>query len=371
LDWRWEKYNSSISFSHFQHTKNKKTWQGSQIAFIGWDEVTHFDADIFWYMLSRNRSTCGVKPCVRATCNPEPGSWIADLLDWWIGEDGFPIPERDGVLRWFTRDGDIIQWADDPSEFGDNAWKAKSLTFIKGVLSDNPTLSEKDPAYRAGLNALPLYERMLLLDGNWKVSKSGGMRFKKHWFEIVEKAPEMDRVVRYWDRAGTEKTETSKNPDWTAGVAFGRTSRGGLYILDVSRFRETPGKVLAGIRNIAIQDGAPNLCELWLEEDPASAGKAERHYLSQELAEFGPRWNAPNSSKWIRSGPVSAAAENGLIKIVRGPWNKAFLDELDKFVDEDVIDVPAGYHDDQVDALSGAFNVLTRNGLGPRIHSMG
>lgn len=371
LDWNWPEARSNIAFSHFQHEKNKKTWQGSQIAFIGWDEVTHFDSSIFWYMFSRNRSKCGVKPCIRATCNPEPGSWVADLLDWWIGEDGFPIPERDGVLRWFVRDGDSIMWKDDPSEFGERSGDAKSLTFIKSVLKDNPVLVEKDPSYRASLLALPLYERMLLLDGNWKVSRGGGMRFKKHWFEIVDTAPECDRIVRYWDRAGTELGDQNKNPDYTAGVSLGRTSRGGLYVLDSTRFRATPGKVLAGIRNTAIQDSCPDVCELWLEEDPASAGKAERHYLSQELAEFGPRWNAPNSSKWVRSGPVSAACENGLIKIVRGPWNKAFLDELDKFLDEKTMDPPPGYHDDQVDAFSGAFNVLTRSGLGPRLHALG
>jgi predicted phage terminase large subunit-like protein len=47
---------------------------------------------------------------------------------------------------------------------------------------------------------------------------------------------------------------------------------------------------------------------------------------------------------------VSAAASNGNIKIVRGSWNNEFLAELEGF--------PERSHDDQVDALSGAFNAL-------------
>jgi hypothetical protein len=31
-------------------------------------------------MTSRNRSTCGVRPYIRATCNPDADSWVADFL---------------------------------------------------------------------------------------------------------------------------------------------------------------------------------------------------------------------------------------------------------------------------------------------------
>lgn len=364
LDWQWKEYRSSIAFSHFQHSKNKKTWQGSQIAYIGWDEVTHFTDDIFFYMLSRNRSTCGVKPCIRATCNPEPGSWVSEFLDWWIGEDGFPIPERDGVLRWFVRDGDKVVWADNPDDFVEGE-EPKSVTFIRSKLSDNPELMRKDPSYRASLKALPLFEREILLGGNWKVRRTGGMRFKREWFEIIDTEPICERMVRYWDRAGTAEPPASMKgrekkegagPDYTAGCRMGRTKRGEFVICDMRRFRESPAKLVANIRNTCKQDGSN--CDVWLEQDPGSAGIHEKWNLGLELAEFSPHFLAPSGSKWVRSGPASAAAENGLIKIVRGPWNKAFLDEVDSFVDEAFIKPPPGYHDDQVDALSGAFSRL-------------
>lgn len=364
LDWTWNEYRSNIAFSHFQHRKNKDTWKGSQIAYIGWDEVTSFESDIFFYMLSRNRSTCGVKPCIRATCNPEPGSWVADFLDWWIGEDGYPIEERDGVVRWFVRDGDKVVWADDPDDFVEGE-EPKSVTFIRSKLSDNPALMRKDPSYRASLKALPLFEREILLGGNWKVRRNGGMRFKREWFEIIDAEPIFEKMVRYWDRAATAEPPSSMKgqlkkegagPDWTAGCRMGRTRRGEFVIADMRRFRESPAKVVSNLRNTAKQDGAN--CDLWLEQDPGSAGVHEKWNYGLELAEFSPHFLAPSGSKWVRSGPASAAAENGLIKIVRGPWNKAFLDEVDQFVDEAFIKPPPGYHDDQVDALSGAFSRL-------------
>ena len=49
-------------------------------ALICFDELTHFTAHQFFYMVSRNRSTCGVRPYIRATCNPDADSWVADFL---------------------------------------------------------------------------------------------------------------------------------------------------------------------------------------------------------------------------------------------------------------------------------------------------
>lgn len=159
-----------ISFRHLQHESNKHDWQGSQIPFIGFDELNHFTASQFWYLLSRNRSTCGVRPYVRATTNPEAGSWVAELIAWWIDHDtGLPIPERAGLIRWFVRAGEELHWADDPAELRQK-WPdliPKSLTFVPAKLDDNPTLMRKDPGYLANLLALPRLERERLLGGNW------------------------------------------------------------------------------------------------------------------------------------------------------------------------------------------------------------
>ena len=86
---------SRISFAHIERDEDVAAWQGTQHCFLGFDELTHFSFYTFFYMLSRNRSTCGVKPFVRATCNPDSDSWVAKFIEWWIDQEtGYPIPER-------------------------------------------------------------------------------------------------------------------------------------------------------------------------------------------------------------------------------------------------------------------------------------
>src|SRR6201981_861798 len=115
-EWRWPR-GGKIKFSHLQFETTVYEWQGAQITLICFDELTHFSAHQFFYMVSRNRSTCGVRPYIRATCNPDADSWVADFLSWWIDpESGLPIPERAGVLRYFIRIGETIEWADRAEE---------------------------------------------------------------------------------------------------------------------------------------------------------------------------------------------------------------------------------------------------------------
>jgi predicted phage terminase large subunit-like protein len=363
LSFTWPS-GARVKFAHMQHEKNRFDWQGSQIPLVEFDELPHFTETQFWYLVSRNRlpRAIGVRPYLRATCNPEPGSWVAALLDWWIGKDGFPIEGRSGKLRYFIRDGDNIQWADHPHELS-RPEDAKSLTFIAAKIDDNKIGVEMDPGYRATLMALPLYERMVLLGGNWKVRRSKGMRFRREWFgETLETLPPgRARRVRYWDRASTEESPINKSPDRTAGVKVSKY--GDLYVIeDCTSFRKTPHEVRKHIAICASQDNAPKDCELWLEQDPASAGKAERADLATGLTRYAPRFAKPTGSKWIRSAPASAAAESGLVKVLRGAWNDEFFRELEDFVDEQQIDVNVStdYHDDRVDAFTGAFNVLSR-----------
>jgi len=370
-EWKHPDFHTSIKFSHMQHEKDRLSWQGSQIPYIGFDELTHFTRLQFFYMLSRNRSTCGVRPCIRATTNPDPDSWVAKFIAWWIDQDtGYPIPERDGVLRWFIRDGDEIVWNVDPSKLpvrknpDGSIILPMSVTFIRSNVYDNKILLAKDPNYLSNLNSLPRYERLLLLGGNWKVRRNAGMLFQKDWFEIVEAAPASSRRVRYWDRAATEPTPDS-DPDYTVGLRMSRTPDNIYYVEDVDRFRLTPKKVEDRIKTLASHE--PQV-HVWLEEDPGSAGKAEVAYLIRSLTGYNVHTNRVTQAKFTRALPASAQAEARNIKLVRGKWNEAFLDELEAFCDPDQLldgeEAPA--HDDQVDAFSGAFNVLNVQ-VNPRI----
>lgn len=189
-DWTF-KSGAKVSFGHLQYEKDLQNYQGAQIACIVFDELTHFTEKMFTYMLSRNRSVSGVKPYIRATCNPDPNSWVARFIEWWIDQDtGFPIPEREGKLRYMYKHKDLWLWGDSPDELIEKydviteqinkinkAAKAevikasdliKSVTFIPGRLHENPTILTKNPQYYANLQSLDDDDRARLLDGNWK-----------------------------------------------------------------------------------------------------------------------------------------------------------------------------------------------------------
>ena len=129
----------------------------------------------------------------------------------------------------------------------------------------------------------------------------------------------------------------------------------------MQRFRNEPPEVLKGVKNTASHDTVQ--VDIFLEQDPAQAGKMEVQYLIAELAGYNARAIRAVGSKVIRAKPASAQMEAGNIKMVQGRWNKDFVDELEAF--------PDGKFKDQADAFSGAVSVLLsgRTG-GPRIRAL-
>lgn len=354
LEWSFPS-GATMKFAHLEHDKTVFDWQGSQIPFIGFDELTHFSKAQFWYMLSRNRSTSGIPGYVRATTNPDSDSWVRELIDWYIGEDGYPIPERSGVLRWFARNDETLVWANSKEELlkmGYENADCKSFTFVSAKLQDNKILMEKDPSYLSNLKALSRVERLRLLGGNWNVRPSAGMYFQREWFEVIDQLPAgAMRVCRYWDRAATKPNDTNPSPDWTRGIKLYKYPNGQFVVADMRSMRESPLKVEQMIKNTASHDGIETT--IWIEKDPGSSGVADADNYVRLLQGWDIRVTTPTKDKETRARPVSAQAEAGNIKVLRAPWNNDFFTELENF--------PEGAHDDQVDVLSGAFNEMCAN----------
>jgi hypothetical protein len=187
---------SSIKFSHLLRESDIYAHQGGEYAFIGFDEVTHFTKKQFMYLISRNRSPSGIRPVVRCTCNPDPDSWVAEFLSWWIDQDtGYPISERCGKLRYFTLDGDSVVWGDSvkdvidkcPHIFTDPRFAnldpkdlIMSVTFIPGKIFDNQILLAKDPGYLGKLLMQDENTKLALLEGNWKIRTDDSSLFHYH-----------------------------------------------------------------------------------------------------------------------------------------------------------------------------------------------
>jgi predicted phage terminase large subunit-like protein len=175
-----------------------------------------------------------------------------------------------------------------------------------------------------------------------------GALFKTLKIEILDAVPAGGSAVRAWDLASTSQVGTN-DPDFTAGVKLRRLPEGRFVIEDVVRFRGGPDEVEAAIVNTAKRDGKS--VRIGLPLDPGQAGKQQVLYLTRKLSGFTVESSPESGDKATRAAPVASQCNVGNLAVVKAQWNAALLDELAFF--------PAGSKDDQVDALSRAFAMVS------------
>lgn len=304
--------NATLRFGYLDVASDIYQYQSSAFQFIGWDELTQFSEPSYRYLFSRlrrNVSTGNIPLRMRGATNPG-------------GRGATWVKQR------FLVEG-----------------RSHGRYFVPAKLDDNPYLDRE--SYINSLMQLDPVTRKQLLDGDWSVRSEGSL-FDRAWFEIVDRAPEeLNRWVRFWDLAATEP-EQGKDPDWTSGCKIG-CFRGVWYIADVQRFRATPMGVEARIQQTAKMDG-PGVA-IGMEQEPGASGKGMiDHYQRYILSGFDFQGIPSLRDKILRAGPLSSAAQAQNVKLIQGPWINDFWDELESF--------PGGEHDDQVDAATGAFNML-------------
>jgi predicted phage terminase large subunit-like protein len=360
---------ASVRLGHLQHESDKEDHQGKGYSLIGFDELPHFTEGQFWYLYSRCRSTSGVKSYIRATMNPDPDSWVKKLILWWLDDRGeFARPERSGVIRYFYRIGDTLEWGDSAAEMVERYPEMKdeegkqipptSFTFILGRLADNKILLKIDPGYRARLMSLPRVERERLLGsgqgGNWRIRPAAGLYFRRGWFRVIQAAPtDLVQVVRAWDKAASQVTDANPNPAWTRGVKMGVTRGGRYVVLHLESLRGSWNQVLTTMRNTATQDTKGVKICIW--QDPAQAGKVDVGLTKGVLSGFRVESEIAREDKLVYAGPFSTQVEAGNVDVLEGPWNDEFFQELEMF--------PDGKLKDIADACSRGFLALEKAGV--------
>lgn len=184
--------------------------------------------------------------------------------------------------------------------------------------------------------------------------RSGSM-FQREWFTIVDAPPDPSNVlmrIRYWDKAGNK---TGSGGDYTVGVLMSITKDDVVYVEHVSRGQYTPMRREEVILSTAKLDrerkGPP--VRIWHQQDPATAGLESAQATNRNLAKngFAAHFKTVSGDKALRAGPWSGACEGGMVRLVRGAWNEAFIEEHVAF--------PLAPHDDQVDVSSSAYTQLT------------
>lgn len=361
---------AKVSFRQISRDDDVYDWQGTEICCIEFDELTHFSEFQFFYMLSRNRSTCGVDPYVRASTNPDADSWVAKFLEWWIDQDtGYAIPERSGKIRYMARVNEEIVWGDTREEVvqiaNDSGYDVeisdedvKSVSFVASSVYDNQVLLKNNPGYLSNLKAQSIVERERLLFGNWKIKAARGLYFPRSALpELLETIPnDVTRWVRGWDLAATD-TDEGGDPAYTASVLLGKRKNGRYVIADATNNRYKAEKVRTLVKQCAVADKAKyKRVRIRMSIDPGQAGKEQYQSYVKMLAGFSVNGVRESGTKEARAEPFAAQWQAGNVDVVAGPWTEALLGQYESF--------PESKFKDLVDAGSNAFNELEMMNVG-------
>lgn len=314
-----------ISFGYLNNTNDYLRYKGSEFQFIGMDEVTEIRESDYRYLFSRlRRPSTGplseVPLRMRCASNPAP-NWVRQR---------FIVEGRE-----------------------------KGRIFVPSKLTDNPGIDAD--SYRQALSALDPVERRRLEEGDWWSTTLGTM-FDRTSVVIIDNdelpvTTSSARIVRFWDLAATEPSQTTPDPDWTVGTLM-MFDEGIAYVLDVRRKRIKSDKVEQFIAQTAYEDGVA--VPIRMEQEPGSSGKTVIDQFARYVLpgfDFGAIRST--GDKIMRARPFSAALANGNVRVIRGAWLSDWLDEFASFPE-------ASPHDDQVDSATGAFNYLTGLGLPQR-----
>jgi predicted phage terminase large subunit-like protein len=182
----------------------------------------------------------------------------------------------------------------------------------------------------------------------------GGGMFKTENLVPVSSWPaanDLEKVVRYWDKAGTEGSGA-----FTAGALMAKhkiTQR--TIILDVVRGQWGTEKREEIILTTAHQDvrrlgGDSRKYAVRVEQEPGSGGKDSAQWTVRRLAGFNAAAVRKTLSKEVDWAPLSAQVNAGGVEVLIASWNRELKQEM--------ASAPFGKYKDQLDACSGGFKYI-------------
>lgn len=312
---------ATIGFGYLQNPDDHLRYKGMEVQYLGFDELTEIREESYRYLLSRLR-----KPSI------DSGLPLARVP---LRARGATNPAPNWVRRRFLEEGE-----------------SKGRIYVPAGYQDNPYVDHA--SYSSALAELSPVHRAQLEFGDWYAEETGKF-FSREDFKTIgpEEIPHFGsrNIVRYWDLAATEPTDANPDPDWTVGAKVG-IANGYMFVLDITRFRGSPEKVERRILETAARDGAG--VRIRMDQDPGQAGKAlVSHYGRNVLLGYDFAGSPVSKDKEARVGLWAPKAKRGEILLVRGDWVGDFVDEAVSFGAETTM------HDDQMDAISGAFETLT------------
>lgn len=262
------------------------------------------------------------------------------------------------MTRWHI--GDLAGRLLEAMANGGEQWEVASYRAIAEEDEASRNAGEALHADRYDLAALTS-TKVALGPYNWEalyqqrpIAREGAL-FKLHWFEnkVIDFAPADCTWWRHWDLAASVRNPKATNQAWTAGVKMGFSpSQRRYFIADVKRLQAEGHEVRSTIRAVAELDG--HHVKISVPLDPGAGGKFQAQDFIAGLSGFLAFAHKESGDKGTRAEPFAAQCAAGNVYLIRGDWNRPYLEELALF--------PTGASaKDQVDASSAAFERLSRN----------
>jgi hypothetical protein len=324
-------WGSEIRFGHIATPGDEIQYQGQALQFVGFDELTHFEEDMYLYLFSRMRAGGGLATHVplRVRGATNPGGIGHD----WVGKR-FGI-ESDGTQN--------------PAKaIGKNG---KLRVFVRARLEDNSANLDVE-AYDMGLSELGSTRRSQLRDGHWIRDGTGIVYSGFH--RKVNLTRRFDREAGPWRYVIAVDLGTSQSEPTTAIVVLAYHEHKPTVVVVQSEAH-------AGMIPSTIADRLQELMEDFeVERVIVDEGGLGKGYTGEFNLRFGQiAEGAQKRDKLGFRSLVNGAFENGELLIVgwesegdiHGP-NAKLVSELETLPwDEKGLDCPKGAADHYSDAL--------------------
>lgn len=276
---------ATLTFGYLDTEQDRYRYQGAELQYVGFDELTQFPEQWYRYLLSRLRRLQGASVPIRARAASNPGGVGHD----WVRRRFVEQPERP-----------------DSETTNDDRHPA----FVPATLRDNPHLDAE--AYEQALNQLDETTRRQLKDGQW-VRDGGGLVYPfDEALNVIDRAPPLTHFSLGADYGVT---------DATAYVIAGwREHDPNVYFVEAFKERGlTP--------SLAAQRAHDLNARITLERMVGDVGGLGKGFAEEARARFNlPIEPAQKANKRGYQSLFVGDIQAGRIKVVRGAC-KDLLDE--------------------------------------------
>jgi predicted phage terminase large subunit-like protein len=199
---------------------------------------------------------------------------------------------------------------------------------------------------RAGI---PAYEWSSQFQGKPMTAGSGHVNLDKIHKIPHSALPKNIEMLRGWDLALT----TKKSSDYSAGALCGYDKANDhFYIVDMFHDKLPWALMKREMIRLALLEKQELNVNRMAMEAVVGFMIGYEEIRTALLGEVKVTKRNPSSDKLMRAQPWFNKVDAGKVSVVLGKWNRAFFEELMVF--------PDGSHDDQIDAVSIAFEDFTK-----------